>query len=319
MKKTLLLNRSLFLLLGIILLLPVFGINAGEVLPANYNVSPYDYSINVGTGDSRIYVFQQIRISSHDNSSMWTEENEIEMELKFGGMAENITINEGTKLKVEIVGINDFEINLSQVYYTLDGPVYYPDVFSVNRSNLVLRDDSGPKFIMTTNDSLINQVYDGIPEWHKELQDDFVRFSRDDWNNTYGFGSSEHYEYDNYSRFLRNFNIHNSHEDGYMDIELRSSFEMNPDDYMLGVAVGDYQFYTLNKIKFYDQERGTYFHDIPIDVKQGGSTYHYNLEQGDRMYVEVTNTSGDYVKFRTRYYPKDKPEISDDTVHIMDK
>ncbi len=319
MKKTLLLNRSLFLLLGVILLLPVFGINAGEVLPVNYNVDPYDYSINVGTGDSRTYVFQQIRISSHDETSMITEVNEMQMEMQFGGVTENVTINEGTKVKVEIVEINDFEIILSQVFYLLDGPVYSPDNFAVNRSNLVLRDDSGPRFIMTTNDSLINQVYDGFPEWNKELYPDFVRFSRDEWNETYGYGSSEYYEYDGYSRFLRSLNIHNSHEDGYMDIELKTSYEMNPDHYALGVTTGASQYYTLTKITFYDWGQGTYFHDIPIQVKQGDSTYHYNLEQGDRIYVEVTDTSGDYVKFKTRYYPKDKPEIHDDTVHILDK
>jgi hypothetical protein len=303
-------------LFGIILVLPVFGIDAG-LEPPNYDINPYEYSINVYEGDSRVYVFQQIRVSSHDETSMITEVNEIEMELEFGGIAENKTINEGTKLKVEIVEINDFEIILSQVYYTLDGPVYYPDNFTVDRSNLVLRDDSGPRFIMTTNDSLINQVYDGISEWQKEIQPDRVHFSRSNWVNSIGY--SEDYEYDGYNRFLSHMSIHNTNEDGYMDIELRSSFEMNPNDYTLGVATGDSQLYTFKKVKFYDWENSDYFKDFPITVKQGESRVQHFLKEGDQIYIEVTNTSGDYVKFKTKYYPKGEPEIQDDTVHIMDK
>jgi hypothetical protein len=248
---------------------------------------------------------------------MITEVNEIEFEMEFGGMVENRTINEGTKLKVEIVEINDFEIILSQVYYILDGPAYYPDNFAVNRSNLVLRDDSGPRFIMTVNDSLINQIYDGISEWEKDNQPDRVHFSQNNWENSIGY--SENYEYDGYNRFLSHMSIHSTNEDGYMDIELRSSFEMNSDDYTLGVTTGDSQLYTFKKVKFYDWEIGDYFKDFPITVKQGELKKQYFLEEGDQIYIEVTDTSGDYVKFKTKYYPKGEPEIQDDTVHIMDK
>jgi len=291
MKRNILLNWTLFLLFGIILILPVFGINA---IPesANYDVNPYDYTIDVMTGDSRLYVFQQIRSSY---------------------------INEGTKLRIEVVGFNETLIELDQIYYILDGPVYYPDIIFINRSNLLLKDGVGPRMIMTTNNSLISQVYDGIPEWNQDFQPDFVHFSRSNWDKLTGHGSSEDYEYDNSHRFLHRLSFHESHENGHTDIELQSSFEMNPSDYTLGVTVGDSQLYTLKTIKFYDPGQDNYFNDIPIKVKQGDSYIHYNLKQGAQIYIAVTNTSGDYVKFSTTYFPKDGPQINDETVHILDK
>ena len=318
MKKNLLLNRSLFLLFGIILVLPVFGINASPE-STDFEVNPSDYTINVNIGDSRLYVFQQIRTSSFDEYNMMTEVHELTMQMEFGGITENRTINEGTKVRVEVVAINDSYIVLSQIYYLLDGPVYYPDNTMVNRSTLDLKDSFGPRMIMTTNDSLIHQVYDGIPEWKTEIQSDMVRFSRNDWNESYAFGSSEDYEYEFHDRFLRHLSIHESYENGHMDIEIRSSFEMNPNHYTLGVAVGDSQIFTLNKIKFYDWGQETYVNDIPITVKQGGSDYYYNLKQGDQIYLEITDTTDDYIKFLANYIQKDGPVINDETVHILDK
>ena len=299
------------------LLLPVFGIRASPE-SAGFEVNPSSYTINVNIGDSRLYVFQQIRFSTFNEYNM-TEANTLTLELKFGGLTESITIVEGTKVRVTVVNITDSFIELEQTFYLLDGPVYYPDYTMVNRSSLDLNSDFGPRFIMTTNDELINQVYDGMPEWYKEIQQDFVRFSRDSWNDTYGYGSSEDYEYDGYDRFLSHMNIHESYENGHMDIELRSTIEMNPSDYTLGVSNGDSQLYTLNKIKFYDWEQDTYHNDIPITVIQGGYNQYFHLKQGDLIYIEVTSTIGDYVKFSTTYFPKDGPEINDETVHIMDK
>ena len=315
MKRNVLLNRTLFLLFGIILIIPVFGINANPE-SVSYDVNPYNYMINVIPGDSRTYVFSQIRSSSFDGSDMMIEENEVTLELKFRGLTENRTINEGTKLRVEVISINDTSIELNSTYYILDGPIYNPDTFLINRSRLDLNTGSGPRFIMTTNISLIHQVYDGISEWNTEIDSENTHFYRHEWNDSFGY--SEHYEYDN-DGFLRHLNLHNNYDGGYTDIELSSINEINPDFFTLGVAPGDSQFYTLRTINFYDWEQGTYFHDIPITVKQGESLFHHSLKAGDRVYIEVTNTSGDYVKFSTKYYPQDGPEINDETVHVMDK
>ncbi|MHA1513840.1 MAG: hypothetical protein ACTSRJ_07275, partial [Candidatus Hodarchaeales archaeon] len=144
MKRNFLLNRTLFLLFGLILVIPVLGINAAPE-SANYNVDPNDYTIDVVAGDSRMYVFQRIRVSAFDTSTITTEENEITMELNFGGNPGNITINEGTKVRVDVVSFNVTHIEMNFTYYILDGEVHYPDAVMLNRSSLVIRDDNGPR------------------------------------------------------------------------------------------------------------------------------------------------------------------------------
>ena len=311
---------KIVLLIGIFLFLPTLG-HASAIENSDYTVNPTNFTINVQVGDQCTYLFGNIHSSKMDEYGSMSEIREFSLPLTFNGIEENITINEGTKVNVEVSDINNLYITLVEKYFVLDGPVYYPDPVLVNRSNLALKSDTfDPRLIMTTNQNLINQVYEGNVEWNVEyhLEWNSVEFRKEFYNETYSI--YENYEYDLYDGFLRNMNCHYKTENGgWFDFGIHQTCYMNPEAYQLGVEVGSSQIYILKTIKSYDYGQNTYFNDFQISVFQDGELRYYNIREGDKIILEIVDISFEYVKFAVSYILQDSTKITDETYSILDK
>ena len=312
-------NRKIWFLVGItILILPVFGVvSAVETL--DYNVDPSNYSTNVEIGDFRVYLFGNVRSQSSNEFGPMTEVREMEIQMKFDGFVENITINEGTKLTVEIIDINNSFITLKEIYYILDGPTYNPDDSLINRSNLELMTPLfGPRLIMTTNQSLINEVFDRMSEWDVETHQEWgsVRIRKDFHNET--FDMNEEYEYDTNDGFLRHMYIHDQSHENWFDFSVYQTFYTNPDDFQLGVGVGDSRTYRFEKIQNYDWEQNQYFDDFHIPIYQDGILQHVQITEGDKVHLSIVDIDGELIKFAAKYAFEDGTEIFDEANVILD-
>jgi len=307
--------RLIWVCLGILLLLP-FSNTSAVSGTSSFEVNPLDYEINVQVGDSRIYLVDHIHQSFIDEYGYMVEMHEMQFPLIFNGTEENVTINEGTTITVEVMEITNESIRVKVEYYTLDGPSYYPDDYIVNRSSLELLDEKNVvRLIMTTNHTLIDSVFQGS-EWNYELYDDRMRFDTGIWNETYN--SWEEIEYDGYSGFLRHMNLNYNYEDGWFSFSMHEIFLSDPNEYTLGISIGDMMTYTINKISFWDEGMNMYHNDFPVTVLQNGEYHQYMMQEGDSFELEVMETEGVYLKLKVTYYLKEG-QVQDESLIILDK
>ena len=313
-------NMKIWILVGIFLLLPILG-SVSAFDNSDYDVDPTEYSINVHMGEYRVYMFGHVHSSIMDEYGYMTEIKEFKLSLEIDGQIENITINEGTKVTVEVTDINQNFITLQETYFILDGPMYTPDPVIVNRSNLLLLSDTyRPRFIMTINQDLINQVYGSNTEWIVEHHPEWnsVEFRKDFNNESYSY--HENYEYDMHDGFLRHMSVHyNTENGGWFDFGFHQTFYAAPEDYQLGVGVGSSRTYLLETVRYYDFGQDVYYDDMGISVYQDGMLKHYNIHEGDKIHFEIVGISEEYVRFAVTYMLQDGSEIKDEAQVILDK
>lgn len=305
------------LALSFLLISPTVGISP------EYEVNPSFYTIGVGRGDSRTYMFEEIRFQNHQNGF---EEHEFLVTLPFDGVDEFRTVTEGSKITLEVIDYNDTYIEVKETWFVVTGKfhtIHEPDNMLINRSSLNIEFQSkyGPRLIFTTNESLIREVYENNENtnWKLEIQEnDFVRLMNESYDQYYS--SREEIEYDLNTGFLRGLYIHSGGQDFGMDLELRETEVWDPDMFEVGVAVGDTNTYILKTMTSYDHGQNEYYHEMHIPVLIDGQPQYIQLYEGDGISVSVISTDGDLIELQLTYHQiKDNTKTTDEHLYLIDK
>lgn len=317
-------NRKILLTI----LIPLLGFSFIFVSPVMgvdpiYEVNPNHYEINVNFGDFRTYQFQNIRIQ---NGVDGIERHEVNTSFLFGGVNTPINVSEGSKITLEVVDINSTYIEIESILYHRNGSVYYPDNSLINRSTLDVgvNKDQGPRMILTTNETLISEVYGGT-SWNLEIHEDMVRISNHTESDTTTgyYHNDEEYEYDRVTGFLKKFRMNSGGPDNWMEIEFSQVETWNPDHFELAVTVGDTNTYLLKKATFFDhmmEPEGGYRNEFHIQITENGQPMHLDFLPGDEIIAEVNSTDGDFVELQLTYHlMKDDTKHTDDYLYGIDK
>ncbi len=302
-------------LISSLFLLPIYCLSSPIITGVNYDVNPDHYELGiVNEEDKQTYVFDRIRTWQENQPEI----HEMNMTLPLSGVMTNFTIYEGTKVAIRVIEINETYITEEYVFRNIDGEEFHPDHSYINLSRLDLSSNYKTRTIMTINQTLIKEVYDGST-WNYNFYDNFVRFERKEEDQNYF--TREEYEYDLTTGFLVRMRQESGGEDYHSEVEVSAYETWNPEHFELGVSVDDTNIYILKTYTWFNYEKQSYCHDLSIPIMKGNDLQYISLYEKDEIIVKVISTDYlGYVELELTYnLLHNDMSITDDQHYFIDK
>jgi len=298
-----------------IFLLPIYCMSSPIITGVNYDVNPDHYELGiVNKEDKQTYVFDRIRTWQENQPEI----HEMNMTLPLSGVMTNFIIYEGTKVTIRVIEINETYITEEYVFRNIDGEEFHPDHSYINLSRLDLSSNYKTRTIMTINQTLIKEVYDGST-WNYNFYDNFVRFERKEGDQNYF--TREEYEYDLTTGFLVRMRRESGGEGYHSEVEVSAYETWNLEHFELGVSVDDTNVYVLKTYTWFNYEKQSYYHDLTIPIMKGGDLQYIYLYEEDEIIVKVISTDYlGYLELELTYnLQHNDMSITDDQHYFIDK
>lgn len=314
-------QKRIVLLVIPLLVFSFLYISLGMGVEPEYGVNPHNYTVGVTPGDTQTYIFEHVRVQEKD-----IETHVMQIAEPFEGINRNISVEPGTKVTLKVEDISETNIVTSWVWNTMNGSILYPDLHYIDLSTLIPMTDYGPRMVMTTNQSLIEEVFEGTTWKYDFLENNELRLIYD-YSDVSSNGASEgpsHYEhheliYDLTTGFLIRFSMRGGGPDYWMELEFSEYESWNPAHFELGVNVGDTNTYVLTKFIWYNHGEQNYYHDLAVEIIKGGKPEYISLYEGEKFSVKVISLDHDgYIELEITYIMKDM-SITDDRYYLIDR
>ena len=238
----------------LILIVQIQNINLGvgnSSIPT-INVNPSHYSLGVTPGDVQLYEITSLQILLPDGNI--TDENTTNVMV--GGQMIPLTLKLHDKIQIGVASINSTNILSTKQFQLTNGSTIIADPFYQN-----LDEFSFDSYIMTTNSTLIEEIIDQSNLYATTLTSSTAYFENmtlisevsgltSVWGTRYEFPSGwlksiilETFNDTHHPPYLSYYEL-----EQYVEPEPANPFEVNPDFYTLGVAVGDEQVLEIVKV-----------------------------------------------------------------------